>query len=200
LAWEPILLITKKLFEIMDEFMAVVKLFAGNFAPQGWMFCHGQTLSINSNTALFSLIGTTYGGNGQTTFCLPDLRSRVAVGFGQGAGLSNVALGQVGGTELVTLTQNQMPVHNHVVTVRINAGSDAGITDNANNTVFVHETRSGGDAPTNYTTDPIVTQLKPEATTVTVANAGGSQPHENRQPYLGLNYIICVHGIYPSRS
>jgi microcystin-dependent protein len=184
----------------MDEFIAVIKLFAGNFAPQGWMFCHGQTLAINSNQALFSLIGTTYGGNGSTTFCLPDLRSRVPVGFGQGPGLTNVNLGQTGGAESVTLTQNQMPAHTHAVTVRINAGSDGGITDNANNTIFVHETHSSGDAPTNYTTDPIVTQLKPEVTTVTVANAGGSQAHENRQPYLGLNYIICVQGIYPPRS
>jgi microcystin-dependent protein len=122
----------------MDEFMATIKLFAGNFAPEGWMYCHGQTLAINSNTALFSLLGTTYGGNGQTTFCLPDLRSRVPVGAGQGTGLSPVVLGQLGGAES-----------------KVN---------------------------------------------VTPSTAGGTQVNQNREPYLGLNYIICVQGIYPPRS
>jgi microcystin-dependent protein len=129
----------------MDEYLAVVKLFAGNFAPQGWMFCHGQVLSINSNQALFALIGTTYGGNGRDTFALPDLRGRVAVGFGQGNGLSNVNLGQQGGAESVATPQ-----------VQVQAGTGTAVA--------------------------------------------GAQPHENRQPYLGLNYIICVQGIFPPRS
>ena len=129
----------------MDEFLAVVKLLAGNFAPHGWMFCHGQVLPISSNNALFALIGTTYGGDGYNTFCLPDLRGRVAVGFGQGNGLSDVNLGARAGAESVKPPQ-----------IQVQAGTGA-----------------------------------------TVA---GTQPSDTRQPYLGLNYIICVQGIFPSRS
>src|SRR6478672_10112699 len=96
-----------------EPFLAEIIMFAGNFAPRGWAFCQGQILSIAQNTALFSLLGTTYGGNGQTTFALPDLRGRVPVGTGQGPGLSNYDLGQVSGSESVTLTVSQMPAHNH---------------------------------------------------------------------------------------
>src|SRR5690606_18132066 len=101
---------------IMEEFIGVVKIFAGNFAPRGWAFCQGQIMSIAQNTALFSLLGTTYGGNGQTTFGLPDLRGRVAIGTGAGPGLTNIVGGQVGGLEKVTLTINELPAHTHVAT------------------------------------------------------------------------------------
>src|SRR4051812_19628298 len=100
-----------------EPFLAEIMIFAGNFAPRGWAFCNGQILSIAQNTALFSLLGTTYGGNGQTTFALPDLRGRVPIGVGQGPGLSSISLGEVGGTENVTLLTTQMPMHDHTATV-----------------------------------------------------------------------------------
>jgi microcystin-dependent protein len=260
------LLIIKKLFEIMDEFMGVIKLFAGNFAPKGWMFCNGQILSINSNQALFSLIGTTYGGDGTTTFALPDLRSRVPIGAGQGPGLSNYPQGQKGGAEQVTLLEAQMPAHSHPVTltgaqVSINVTAIAtlnGVTASGNfpaTTVPV----TGGEVtiPVNTTggtsirhTDPSKGLLAPTAaaaystlsngtyggkgtltkgdvnipqtplklpvsgsvsvpikatTNVTGGSAttsptGGKQGVDVRSPYLGLNYIICLYGIYPPRD
>ena len=180
--------------------MGVIKLFAGNFAPQYYMFCHGQTLSIAQNTALFSIIGTMYGGNGTTTFNLPDLRSRVPVGVGQGPGLSNVSQGQAFGTETVTLNANQIPAHTHAATVTINAGGDANLTNIATNHVLSSDDPRGDAPPLMYTDSANATKLRPDAATATVAPAGGSQAHPNIQPSLGLNYIICVQGIFPPRS
>src|SRR5690349_1980525 len=124
----------------MDPFLAMVILFGGNFPIRGWSLCQGQILSIAQNTALFSLLGTTYGGNGQTTFALPDLRGRVARGWGQGPGLSNIDLGQVSGTETITLTINNMPSHNHTangtgLTVSQSASTAAGTTNTPGNTL-----------------------------------------------------------------
>jgi microcystin-dependent protein len=168
-----------------NPFLAEIVLFAGNFAPRGWAFCAGQILAISQNTALFSLLGTTYGGNGQTTFALPDLRSRVAVGQGQGPGLSNYSLGQQGGTESVTLTSQQIPPHNHNVTVF----SDAGDTGKpANN--FLASIDNGYKASNDGTL------MSP----VMITGGGGSQPHPNIQPYTTLNYIIALQGVFPSRN
>lgn len=167
-----------------DPFIAEIKLFAGNFAPRGWAFCNGQILSIAQNTALFSLLGTTYGGNGQTTFALPDLRSRVPVHPGQGPGLSNVVLGQAAGSETVTLLQTQMPQHGHLVAA---SNGSAGASRPANN--FVSAGGSYANASDGTTMNPGMVQ-----------GAGGGQPHENRQPYLGLNFIIALEGIFPSRN
>jgi microcystin-dependent protein len=157
-------------------------LFAGNFAPRGWAFCNGQLLPISQNTALFSILGTTYGGNGQTTFALPDLRGRAANHFGQGPGLSNTDLGQVGGVETVTLTAAQLAPHQHLL-----PASDAEQDTN----------RPGNAVPARggvYAATSDGTALDP-----TVA-AGGGQPHENRSPFLGLNYVIALEGVYPSRN
>jgi microcystin-dependent protein len=176
----------------MEGYVAEIRLFAGNFAPRGWAFCQGQILSINSNTALFSLLGTTYGGNGQTTFALPDLRGRVAVGPGQGPGLSNVNLGEVSGEPTHTLIITEMPAHNHQAQAQGN--SNAGDSSSA----------SGNTWATSTTRDNIYINAAPNgpmaANTVTIGIAGSSQPHNNMQPYLGMNYIICINGIFPSRN
>lgn len=176
----------------MDGYIAQVMLFAGNFAPRNWAFCDGATISIAQNTALFSLIGTTYGGNGQTTFQLPDLRGRVAIGATNSAapGRSNYSLGQAGGSETITLTVNQMPAHNHVVNVP--TSEQQATLDEANGSVLAN-------GATVYSGVP-----NPPGSShyggVTVSSAGGSQPIDIRQPYLALNYVICTYGIFPSRN
>jgi microcystin-dependent protein len=173
-------------------FIAEIVLFAGNFAPRGWAFCQGQILSIAQNTALFSLLGTTYGGNGTTTFALPDLRGRVPVGTGQGPGLSPVNLGEVSGEPTHTLIITEMPAHNHQAQAQGNSSSGnssspAGNTWAASTTRDNLYTNAGANSPM-------------AANTVTVGIAGGSQPHNNMQPYVGLNYLIAIEGIYPSRN
>jgi microcystin-dependent protein len=167
---------------VSEPFLGSIILFAGNFAPRGWAFCNGQILSISQNTALFSLLGTTYGGNGQTTFALPDLRGCVALHFGQGPGLSNYSLGQTGGAEVVTLDVSQMPPHAHS-----QPASNGQQTTNRPNNAVPARGGSYTGAGDGSTLDP-------------VSPAGGGQPHDNRPPYLALNYIIALEGIYPSRN
>lgn len=168
----------------MDFYMGQIILFAGNFAPQGWAFCDGSLLSIAQNSALFSLLGTTYGGDGQTTFALPDLRGRVAVGAGNGPGLSSYPLGMVGGEEQVTLTTNQMPLHSHAV----NASGGEGASSSPQGNLPAATEGASYDANAG-------TQMGQNM----IAPVGGNQPHDNRQPMLALNYLICVQGLYPSR-
>jgi len=177
----------------MDPALAVITMFAGGFAPQGWAFCSGQLLQISQNTALFSLLGTTFGGNGTTNFGLPDLRGRTPMGTGQGPGLSNITLGQVAGVENATLLLTQMPAHNHTGTFT------AGVSSNPANS---------DEADTNVLAQGNIQSFKTGATingamagvTATLANAGGSQPFAIRQPYLGIDFIIALQGIYPSRN
>jgi len=169
----------------MEPFLGQLMLVPYNFAPQGWAFCNGQIMSIAQNSALFSLLGTTYGGNGQTTFALPDLRGRVAVSSGQGPGLQNYSLGEVAGSESITLISTQMPAHTHLVGA--STGSAQATPDNA---------FPGSDTSTQIYDLAASTTMNPQM----IQPAGGSQPHENRQPYLVLNYIIALQGIYPSRS
>jgi microcystin-dependent protein len=157
-----------------------------NFPPQGWAPCSGQLLAISQNEALFSLLGTTYGGDGQVTFALPDLRGRSAVSFGQGPGLSPYYLGQPGGEEQVTLLLIQMPSHTHSVSATSSLGSVASPTGNA----WAAQGRAAVFSASANTTM--------SATSTTLA--GGSQAHENRSPFLTLNYIIALEGIYPSRN
>jgi microcystin-dependent protein len=174
-----------------DPFIAEIKMFAGTFAPRGWAYCQGQLLSIAQNTALFSLLGTTYGGNGQTTFALPDLRGRVPVGTGQGPGLPNVTLGEMSGQPTHTLIITEMPAHNH-------AAQASAYSSSGNST-----SPAGNSWATSTSRDNVYSNTAPNApmaaNTVTVGIAGGSQPHNNMQPYLGMNYIIALEGIYPSR-
>lgn len=173
----------------MDPFIGEIKLFAGNFAPRGWAFCEGQLLPISQNTALFSILGTTYGGDGRTTFALPDLRGRVSIHPGHGPGLSNYFLGAKGGQEHVTLMINQMPSHNH----EVRASSQGGNSPSPGNAVLGNT--GGFDAEYVHNQPPDLI-MNPSM----VTNAGGNQPHENRQPYLAVNYIIALQGIFPSRS
>ena len=180
----------------MDGYIAEIRMFAGNFAPRNWALCQGQIMSIAQNTALFSLLGTTYGGNGQTTFALPDFRGRVAVGVGQGPGLANKDLGEISGSESVTLAVTQIPAHSHTATINVNAG--LGNQSNPSGNFLA----GGQDATANpiptYATASTAASLN--AGSVTGGNTGGSQPHTNMQPYCGMNYIICLFGIFPSRN
>jgi microcystin-dependent protein len=174
----------------MEVFLGTIMAFGGNFAPRGWAFCNGQLLSIAQNTALFSILGTTYGGDGRTTFALPDLRGRVAVGMGSGPGLSPVVEGQTGGTETVTLQGTQIPAHSHTVAASTAAGSVP-----PSNAFAAVPVDSQGGVGAGYAASANTT-LNP----ATIGGGGGNQPHENRQPYLGVNYIIALQGIFPSRN
>lgn len=187
----------------MDEFLGTIKIFGFNFAPRGWAMCWGQLMSISQYSALFALLGTTYGGNGQTTFALPDLRGRVALGAGQGPGLSSYAIGEIGGVENTTLTIQELPAHNHVATATTTAIMTAenaeATAQNPANKCLASGTRIYAEA------DPAQNrQMAPSCinatTTVTIANAGGGQPVNIRQPYLAVNYCIALEGVFPSRN
>ena len=171
----------------MEPFVGEIKLVPYNFAPRGWALCNGQIIAISQNTALFSLLGTMYGGNGISTFALPDLRGRVAVGVGQGPGLSNYDQGQVAGVETVTLNQTQMPAHVH--TVRVSSTTATSMTPIGNHLAVATAATKNAYAPT-----PAGTMAADE-----ISNAGGSFPHTNHQPYLTLNYIIALQGVFPPR-
>ena len=171
-----------------EPFLGMIQIFPYNFAPRGWAFCSGQILPIAQNTALFSLIGTTYGGNGQTTFALPDLRGRVPISSGQGPGLSPYSLGQVGGVEAVTLLATQIAAHIHPFVPLANSG-DA--TSGKPAGKFMAQS-----ANAIYAATQDGTQMGSQTT----GSAGGSQPHENRQPFLTLNFCIALEGIFPSRN
>lgn len=186
----------------MDEaYIGSLVLFAGNFAPKNWAFCDGTLLSISQNQALYSILGTTFGGNGTTTFALPDLRGRVAVHANNGSagpGQQPVQLGQVAGSSNVTLTTQQIPQHTH----SLQATTATGTTNTPGSGVMLAKPSAmvdnSGDAVTTNLYGPTtpVTTLAPQA----VGTAGGSQPFSVMQPYLGINYIICLYGIYPSRA
>jgi len=181
-----------------------------NFAPRDTALCNGQTMSIAQNTALFSLLGTTFGGNGQTTFNLPDLRGRSMVHWGNGAGLSPIQLGEVSGQEQITLTSQQMPQHTHTATFSststLNAASaKATVQIPAAGSVLARGVDNSGSvvpliyAPSGTATDVALGGLN-VAGTVTNAIAGGSQPVGIRNPYQGITHVICMFGIFPSRS
>ena len=161
-------------------FLAEIKIISWNYAPKGWALCNGQFLPINQNQALFSLLGTTYGGNGQTTFALPDLRGRIPIHFG------NHTLGEKAGQEFHTLIQSEMPQHLHFLNVNSGAGNAAVPTG----AVLAKAPANAYAPPSNLTA----------MGSLSVGNTGGSQPHENRQPFLGLNFIIALQGIFPSRN
>ncbi|HEU5036362.1 MAG TPA: tail fiber protein [Nocardioides sp.] len=169
-----------------QPYVGEIRMFAGNFPPLGWSFCDGQLVAISENDTLFNLIGTTYGGDGQETFALPDLRGRLPLHLGQGGGLSSRVIGESGGIEQVTLTTNQIPAHSHPMLV---IGDQPGSAVNPGGKL---PAQSFNIAP--YINDAPTGSFSPGAVTAT----GGSQPHENFQPYLCLNFIISMYGIYPS--
>ncbi len=171
-----------------EPFLGEIRLAGFNFAPQGWLLCEGQILSIVQNTALFSLLGTTYGGNGTTTFALPDLRGRVPVGFGQAPGLTPYVIGETLGVENVTLNVIQMPEHSHGVNASANKGNKESPIGNYPASDAAGITAEYNGSPTGVMNAGVI------------AGVGGNQPHENRQPTLVLNWIIAVQGIFPSRS
>ena len=171
-----------------NPYFGEIRLFAGNFAPLGWAFCHGQLLSIAENDALFSLIGTTYGGDGQQTFGLPDLRGRVPLHQGTGTGLSSRAIGEQSGAETVALTASHLPAHSHsLVATSAPASATAGPAGGVLATASVKLYGSG--APST-----------PMAAAAIAATSGGGQPHQNMAPFLALNYIISLFGLYPQQS
>jgi microcystin-dependent protein len=172
-----------------DPFIAEIRMCAFDFAPRFWAACDGQLLPISQNQALFSLLGTTFGGNGTTTFALPDMRGRTPVHWGQGAGLGGVTLGEAAGTEAVTLTAAHLPSHSHGV----RASSDLAAATSPAAAVMGAKPRGGIDA---YAAPGNLTPLAPGA----VGNAGGGQPHENMQPSLAVNFVIALSGIFPSRN
>ena len=195
----------------MDQTIGEIRMFAGNFAPLGWMLCQGQLLSISEYELLYTIIGTTYGGDGISTFALPNLASRVPVGMGQGLGLSNIILGEQVGAERVTLTNPQLPAHTHAID-KNSVQVTNGIASNVSSTT--HEPTKGkslgvaankGISTLGYNQEvPNMTlhetTLKNEDLTKTTSPVGGGQSHNNMQPYLGINFIIAIEGIYPSQN
>jgi microcystin-dependent protein len=180
-----------------EPFIGQIMTCGFNFAPVGWALCDGQILAIASNTALFSLLGTTYGGNGQTTFALPDLRGRVPVHQGQGPGLSSYDLGEVTGTESVTLVSTEIPAHTHLAASAVNAAaSSLAPTDTPADSVL-----TGGGGINIYNAAPDgTTKMNAGMVTTQVQPAGGSQPHNNLQPLLCINFCIALQGVFPSRN
>ena len=174
----------------MDQYVSEIRIFGFNFAPTGWAQCNGQLLPISQNTALFSLLGTTYGGDGKSTFALPDLMGRVPLHVGgsqPGPGLSLYDLGQMSGTETVTLLESEMPQHTHALRA---TSEDGDLRVPGGNRVLAASTSGVAYGPAN--------NLVPLAPGL-VSTAGGSLPHENRMPYLTLNYCIALQGIFPPR-
>ncbi|KQZ44060.1 phage tail protein [Duganella sp. Root1480D1] len=173
-----------------SPFVAEIRMFACNFAPTGWATCDGQLLPISQNTALFSLLGTTYGGDGKSTFALPDLNGRTPLHPGQGAGLSLRDLGEQGGSDTVSLLESEMPVHSHnlqATTVTANQlapGASSGFAKSGSMNQIYSKTTAG------------MSPMRPEV----LAVAGSGQPHNNRQPYLGMLFCIALQGVFPPRS
>ena len=183
----------------IEPYLGNIAVFAGNFAPRAWMFCQGQLLAIAQYDALFALIGNTYGGDGQNTFALPDLRSRTAVAAGQGSGLSNYALGQMGGSENVTLLSNQMPMHTHqLLSFAVKQAASSVTSSGINSPQNAYP--ASGTGSTVYANAGDGTTMATYSSMGTTPIAGGSNPVPTIQPYLAMNYIISVEGIFPSRN
>jgi len=171
---------------VSEPFIAEIRIFAGNFAPRGWASCDGQLLSISQNTALFSLVGTTYGGDGRTNFALPNLQGRAPMHPGRGPGLATRRLGERIGAAEVTLTEAQLPPHTHTID-GVQASASPADTNDPTNAYFARTTGTIYGTPGGSSTSNLV------------GGVGSSNPHNNMQPYLGINFIIALQGLYPSR-
>lgn len=180
----------------MQPYVGEIRPFAGSFAPVGWMTCNGQVLSISQYEVLFTLLGTTYGGDGVQTFALPNLAGRAVLGQGTGSSGTSYQMGQQGGAETITVVATQLPAHNHTFIV----SAEAGTSNNPSNNYLAESMDTASPARTilSYmpdTENEVIQPFMPDALT----NTGGSQPHENMQPYLAVSYIIAMEGIYPSQ-
>jgi microcystin-dependent protein len=176
-----------------EPFVAEIKMFAGNFAPRGWATCDGQLLPISQNTALFSLVGTYYGGDGKSTFALPNLQGSAPLGMGQGSGLSDRVLGEVGGEEFVTLLPTEMPAHSH----GINASTTLGTQTDPTGAVWAPAGAVRGGGPPVYASGQGgAPAMNPQA----LSTAGGSLPHNNMPPFLTVTFIIALQGVFPPRG
>lgn len=173
-----------------DPFVAEIRIFPFNFAPKGWAWCNGQLLPLSQNTALFSLLGTTYGGDGKSTFALPDLQGSAPMHPGQGPGLSLYDLGQIGGSETVTLLQSEMPFHTHTLNATVEDGTQGSLT----NGVTIASSKGGSLYQTNTSSNLVPMNLQ------AVGVAGGSLPHNNMMPYLTFYFNIALQGVFPPRG
>jgi microcystin-dependent protein len=174
----------------MDPFLGEIRIFAGNFAPVNWAFCDGSMLSIRSNTALFSIMGTTYGGDGYNTFALPDLRGRAPLHFGSGIGLTPYSIGEIGGNRNVPLTLSDIPKHTHAANY---FASDS--TQTSPTGAYWSDSTEGFKPPDIYSS-----KFDKEMNVQAIGMTGGGLPHNNMQPYLGINYIIALQGVFPNRG
>lgn len=181
-----------------DAAIGEIRMFAGNYAPENWALCNGGTLPINGNEALYSLIGTVYGGDGRTTFGLPDLRGRIPVNQGTSAQGSTYALGQAGGLEMVSLTTANLPSHTHNFMVSTADGTVVSPSQNYLAAPVVQPTITTNNKSLVFYQPDTPSEVKAALKATAIGNAGYSQPHENRMPYISINYIICLVGIFPT--
>jgi microcystin-dependent protein len=180
-----------------NPFVAEIRIFPFNFAPVGWAMCNGQLLPISQNTALFSLLGTNFGGDGKSTFGLPNFQGSVPIGWGQGPGLSVRSVGESGGAATVTLLQTELPSHAHTLVATTTTGTTA--TSNANQLALASaggSKQSAGSVAVFYSSAGVNTALAPNA----IGISGQSVPHNNMMPYLGLNFCIALQGVFPARN
>jgi len=200
----------------MEGTIGEIRVFAANFAPKNWASCEGQLLPISRNTALFSILGVQYGGDGKTTFALPDLRGRTALGVGQGPGLSTYTIGERTGTENVTLLTPEMPMHSHEATAQVGTVTATGTLYGVNSPGgqanpggnFIGEDNAAGATPYAASGTPVamnagsvtVTDVVVPPPSVTVGPTGSTSPHPNMQPSLAMYYIICMYGVFPARN
>lgn len=188
----------------MEGMIGEIRMFGGNFAPRNWAFCQGQILAISTNTALFSILGTTYGGDGRTTFALPNLAGRVPVSAGHGPGLSDWQLGQIKGSNTNTLTNSNLANHTHFAQGSLQLNNSASNTNtpvnNVQGPVVGRNMTTGAPVQVNAYSPNTGAQMAADSAHVTLNNNGGNQPVNNIQPELGMNYIICMFGIFPSRG
>lgn len=174
-----------------EAYIGEIRIFAGNFPPKGWALCDGQLMSIQQNTALFSILGVQYGGDGKTTFALPNLMGTAPIGQGTGPGLTSRNIGAKVGTETVTLLTSQMPAHSHTPVAIENPGTSGDPSDR----LWAEGVTGRGKVPEPLYHPNVNADMNPQ----TIGGTGGNQPHNNMQPFLAINYIICLSGVFPSR-